>query len=88
MPFGSPHSHVLTHEEVRRLVLPVNAHVSKILLISAPNLFASSFIYFLQKSAKVADIETEDGVLVLTSENFDAAIKAYDPLLVEFYAPW
>ena len=27
------------------------------------------------------DIETEDGVLVLTADNFDAAIKAYDPLL-------
>ena len=36
-----------------------------------------------QKKAdfKVEDIETEDGVLVLTADNFDAAIKAYDPLL-------
>ncbi len=36
-----------------------------------------------QKKAefKLEDIETEDGVLVLTADNFDAAIKAYDPLL-------
>jgi len=30
---------------------------------------------------KVEDIETDDGVLVLTQDNFDAAIQAYDPLL-------
>lgn len=34
------------------------------------------------------DLEEEDGVLVLTDDTFDAAIKEYDPLLVEFYAPW
>lgn len=32
-------------------------------------------------------IKEEDNVLVLDDSNFDEAIKTYDPLLVEFYAP-
>jgi len=35
-----------------------------------------------------AEIEEEDHVLVLDDSNFDEAIAEYDPLLVEFYAPW
>ncbi|KAA0170780.1 hypothetical protein FNF27_06478 [Cafeteria roenbergensis] len=35
-----------------------------------------------------AEIEEEDDVLVLTSDNFQEALDQYDPLLVEFYAPW
>ena len=35
-----------------------------------------------------SEIPTEDGVLVLTSDNFDTAIKSNDLVLVEFYAPW
>ena len=34
-----------------------------------------------------AEITEEEGVLVLNDDNFDEAIKQYENLLVEFYAP-
>lgn len=39
-------------------------------------------------SASAIDVPEEDDVLVLDDDNFDEAISEYDPLLVEFYAPW
>ncbi|XP_033330377.1 protein disulfide isomerase [Megalopta genalis] len=39
-------------------------------------------------AASLAEIETEDAVLVLTKDNIDEAIAQYDYLLLEFYAPW
>lgn len=33
-------------------------------------------------------INEEMGVLVLTDRNFDQAVKKYEFLMVDFYAPW
>ncbi len=50
-------------------------------------------ILFLVTLAFVAsafgeEIEEENGVLVLTSKNFDKALEDNEHVLVEFYAPW
>ncbi len=39
-------------------------------------------------SAAVAEIKTEDEVLVLNVDNFKEAVDANEFMLVEFYAPW
>lgn len=36
----------------------------------------------------VTAAEYDEGVLVLTDENFDEELAKFDSLLVEFYAPW
>lgn len=38
--------------------------------------------------AEEPEIKTEDGVLVLTDENFKGVVSANEFVLVEFYAPW
>lgn len=34
------------------------------------------------------EVKEENGVLVLTDNNFDTFIEGKDTVLVEFYAPW
>jgi len=48
--------------------------------------FASLFALFGLTLA--GDYEKEDGVLVLTNDNFAEAVAEFDYLLAEFYAPW
>jgi protein disulfide-isomerase A1 len=46
-------------------------------------------MFFLLILTVVAlDIHEEENVLVLSESNFDQAIDFYNPLIVEFYAPW
>ena len=40
-------------------------------------------LLFIAKAA-----EMEDGVLVLTDDNFDEELAKHEHLLVKFYAPW
>jgi len=50
---------------------------------------AALFIGLLALSINVlAEVEVEDNVLVLNSDNFDSVVQDGELLLVEFYAPW
>lgn len=46
------------------------------------------FVTVFYFGASLASIESEDGVLVITKDNFEEAIKQHTYLLIEFYAPW
>lgn len=47
-----------------------------------------AIISLLTTSALTVEFTEEEGVIVLDDQNFDEALKKYNPLLVEFYAPW
>ena len=47
--------------------------------------FATAALGFF---TQVSAAEWDNGVLVLTDDNFDEELAKYDYLLVEFYAPW
>ncbi|KAH0554399.1 protein disulfide-isomerase [Cotesia glomerata] len=46
------------------------------------------FVTALCVIVSFADIATEDGVLVITKNNFEQAVKDHPHILIEFYAPW
>lgn len=49
-------------------------------------LLAFAAVFSVHTAMAAADFD--EGVLVLTDENFDEELAKNDNLLVEFYAPW
>lgn len=41
-----------------------------------------------EDDADDTEVKEENGVLVLTDENFETFMEGKDTVLVEFYAPW
>jgi protein disulfide-isomerase A1 len=39
-------------------------------------------------SLSISEVTLEEGVIVLTKDNFDSVMESNTHVLVEFYAPW
>ena len=50
--------------------------------------FVVAALLALAAISSATEVTEEEGVLVLTTANFDGVIKDNDFVLVEFYAPW
>jgi protein disulfide-isomerase A1 len=50
--------------------------------------FCVTLVFAILSFSLAEDITEEDNVLVLTTQNFEEAIKQHNAVLVEFYAPW
>nr|ADZ76592.1 protein disulfide isomerase [Conus imperialis] len=50
--------------------------------------FSSCLVLTLLVLVSAEDVKEEEGVHVLTNNNFDSFINEYESVLVEFYAPW
>ena len=59
-----------------------------LILFSGFRLTMRLILFSFLIGVSVADIVPEEGVLVLTEENFQEAVDGNEFLLVEFYAPW